>query len=213
MTASVHLGIVPNGCRAVYSADEGAVKVWYTGPHETGHPPAELTVEIRRTRVEDLPEIGGVHRAAFGGRADEARLVTLLHVRNKAPISLVAAERETIVAHVLFSPVELDPAFPRLRLVGLAPIGVLPRYQRRGIGSRLIREGLQLCADAAYDAVVVLGDPGFYAGFGFVGAAENGLQSEFGAGEHFMVVELRPGALRGVRGMVKYAPEFREVGF
>jgi putative acetyltransferase len=138
--------------------------------------------------------------------------VALLHARNKAPISLVAEDRETIVAHVLFSPVELDPPFPHLRLAGLAPIGVLPRYQRRGIGSRLIREGLRLCGDAAYDAVVVLGDPGFYAGFGFVGAAENGLQSEYGAGEHFMVVELRPGALHGVRATAKYAPEFREVG-
>lgn len=137
--------------------------------------------------------------------------MALLHVRGKASISLVAVDRETIVAHVLFSPVDLDPPFPRLRLVGLAPIGVLPHYQRRGIGSRLIREGLRLCSDAGYDAVVVLGDPGFYSGFGFVGAAENGLQSEYRAGEHFMMIELRSGALRGVRGTVRYQPEFREV--
>jgi putative acetyltransferase len=138
--------------------------------------------------------------------------VSLLHARNKAPISLVAVVRDSIVAHVLFSPVELDPPSPHLRLVGLAPIGVVPRYQGRGIGSRLIRDGLRLCGEAGYDAVVVLGDPGFYSGFGFVGAADNGLASEYGGGQHFMVAELRPGALSGVRGMVKYAPEFREVG-
>lgn len=133
----------------------------------------------------------------------------LLHARNKAPISLVAAVNETIVAHVLFSPVHLDPPAPRLKAVGLAPVGVLPRYQRRGIGSRLIREGLRLCADAGYDLVVVLGDPGFYSGFGFVRAAENGLTSEYGD-EHFMVTELTPRALQGVRGTVKYQPEFGE---
>ncbi len=115
------------------------------------------------------------------------------------------------MAHVLFSPVELDPPSPHLRLVGLAPVGVLPRYQRRGIGSRLIRDGLRLCGDTGYDAVVVLGDPGFYSGFGFVGAADNGLANEYGAGEHFMVTELKLGALRGIRGTVTYQREFREV--
>ncbi len=114
------------------------------------------------------------------------------------------------MAHVLFSPVEIVPPAPSLRLVGLAPVGVLPSYQRRGIGSRLIREGLRMCADSGYDAVVVLGDPGFYSEFGFVGAAQNGLESEYAAGEHFMVTELKLGALRGVRGTVKYQPEFRE---
>ncbi len=88
---------------------------------------------------------------------------------------------------------------------------MLPGYQRRGIGSRLIRDGLRLCGDAGYDAVVVLGDPGFYSGFGFVGAADNGLANEYGAGVHFMVTELTPEALHGVRGTVKYQPEFREV--
>lgn len=136
--------------------------------------------------------------------------MALLHARGKTPISLVAEVQGAIVAHVLFSPVDLDPPAPRLQAVGLAPIGVLPRYQRRGIGSRLIRDGLRLCADAGYDVVVVLGDPGFYSGFGFVQAAANGLESEYAAGEHFMVTELKPGALRGVRGTVKYQPEFRE---
>ena len=151
-----------------------------------------------------------MHRAAFGGRAGEARLVALLHARNKAPISLVAVVRGEIVAHVLFSPVELDPPAAGLQAEGLAPVGVLPSHQRRGIGSRLIRDGLGLCAEAGYDVVVVLGDPAFYSAFGFVTAGDHGLRSEYTAGDHFMVTELKPGALRDVQGTVKYQPEFRE---
>jgi putative acetyltransferase len=137
--------------------------------------------------------------------------VELLHASGKATISLVALIHHTIVAHVLFSPVRLDPPAPRLKAVGLAPLAVLPSHQRRGIGSRLVRDGLRLCGDAGYDLVVVLGDQAFYSGFGFVRAAENGLTCEYGD-EHFMVIELRPRALSGIRGTVRYASEFLEAG-
>jgi putative acetyltransferase len=137
--------------------------------------------------------------------------VELLHARGKATLSLIAELQGTVVAHVLFSPVHLDPPHPRFKAVGLAPLAVLPSYQRRGIGSRLVRDGLRLCGDAGYDVVVVLGDPGFYSGFGFVRASENGLACDYGD-EHFLVTELRPRALHGIRGRVKYESEFSDAG-
>jgi putative acetyltransferase len=97
-------------------------------------------------------------------------------------------------------------------MVGLAPVGVVPEYQGRGIGSRLIREGLRVCGEAGYGAAVVLGRPGYYCRFGFERASGRDLGNEYGVDEHFMVVELSNGALNGVGGTVRYREEFREVG-
>ena len=94
-------------------------------------------------------------------------------------------------------------------VLGLAPMAVLPERQRRGIGSRLARRGLDLARDAGFGAVVVLGHPAYYPRFGFVSAATRGLSCEYSVPDDvFMVAELIPGALAGRTGVVKYHPEF-----
>jgi putative acetyltransferase len=71
------------------------------------------------------------------------------------------------------------------------------------------RAGLEWCRQWSYDAVVVLGHTNYYPRFGFVRAKDYGLDNEYGAGDAFMVMELRPGALQGIHGVVRYASEFR----
>jgi putative acetyltransferase len=93
----------------------------------------------------------------------------------------------------------------------LAPVGVLPRYQGKGVGSRLIRAGLVACREAGYDAVALLGEPDYYTRFGFDRASDHGLGNEYGVDEYFMVLGLRSGALDGARGTVRYRPEFDQV--
>ncbi len=169
-------------------------------------------MEIRHAKPEDLESICDVHRQAFGGRDEEARLVEMLYTAGKVPLSFVAVLDGQIVAHVLFSPVTLEPPDAGFHAVGMAPVGVVPAYQNRGIGSRLIREGLQACREAGYDTVVVLGDPAYYGRFGFRRALDHGLGNEYGAEEAFMVLPLREGEGRCFAGTVKYAPEFRGAG-
>jgi putative acetyltransferase len=171
-----------------------------------------MYLEIHPAKVEDWTAIMDVHQQAFAGRIKEARLVELLHVRNKAVISLVAVRDGVIVGHVLFSPVQIEPPQPSFKMLGLAPIAVLPEYQRQGIGSHLIREGLRLCGEDGYGVVVALGDPAYYSRFGFTRARDKGLDNEYHANNDFMVLELQPNALAGIRGKVKYAPEFAEAG-
>jgi putative acetyltransferase len=168
-------------------------------------------IEIRHERPDDYLMVRDVNERAFGGPA-EARLVDMLRAANKVLVSLVALDRDRVVGHILFSPVTVAEAPENFRGVGLAPLSVLPEFQRRGIGSRLIREGLEACKREGYDAVVVLGHIKYYPRFGFSRAKDYDLDNEYNALDSFMVLELQDGVLERIRGLVKYAPEFRDTG-
>jgi putative acetyltransferase len=163
-------------------------------------------LSIRPVTDTELGSICSVHERAFG-RPQEARLVALLHQAGKAVISLVAVSEGVIAGSIVFSAVAIDVS-GELRWLGLGPLAVLPEYQKTGVGSALIREGLRHCTSAGYDVVVVLGDPRYYSRFGFSRGADYWLGNEYGADEAFQVVELRTNALRGIRGVVRYAEEF-----
>ena len=128
---------------------------------------------VRREQPADIAAIRQVHALVFG-RSAEANLVDTLRMRGKVVLSLVAAEGDRIVGHILFSPVTIasdDHTFPA---VGLAPMAVLPEFQRRGIGSLLVKASLVECQHLGYDGVVVLGHPSYYPRFGFVPASRYG---------------------------------------
>jgi putative acetyltransferase len=168
-------------------------------------------IEIRTEESGDAEAVRRVHERAFGQTA-EARLVEMLCENNKALISLVAVIDGQIVGHILFSAVSVSGAPEEFQAVGLAPVAVLPEHQKKGIGSKLIREGLEQCRKAAYHAAVVLGDPLYYSRFGFTCASDYGLENEYGVHAEFMALELKANALTAVTGMVKYQPEFGNVG-
>jgi putative acetyltransferase len=166
---------------------------------------------VRRERPEDIAAIRQVNEQAFG-RPDEADLVDVLRARGKAVLSLVAAEGDRIVGHILFSPVTIDSGDRTFPAVGLAPMAVLPERQSRGIGSLLVKAGLEECRNAGYDCVVVLGHPGYYPRFGFVPASRYGIRSEYAVPDAaFMILAFREEALRDRAGVVKYQPEFHEL--
>jgi putative acetyltransferase len=169
------------------------------------------TIDIRSECDADHAAIRAVVTKAFSSGV-EARLVDLLRQRKKAPISLVANLGDRIVGHALFSPITIESAPEAFRGLGLAPVAVLPDFQRRGIGSRLIREGLERCREGGYDAVVVLGHPAYYPRFGFRTAGHFGLGNEYNAADAFMVLGLKAGITDQIRGLVRYAPEFQELG-
>lgn len=168
-------------------------------------------MEIRAEKNEDLASIRQVNIAAFG-RDNEANLVDKL--RNvPSTFSFVAVTDSKIVGHIFFSPVTLEPKPTRdMLILGLAPLAVLPEYQRQGIGSLLIQSSLQQCQQIGCSAVVVLGHPEYYPRFGFVIASKKGLKCEYSVpDEAFMVLELKNEALRDYRGVVKYRSEFMSV--
>ena len=163
---------------------------------------------IRPERPEDVPLVRAVNERAFG-QPDEAALVDAVRARGERRISLVAVDGERLVGHILFTPVTIR-APDRVRdAAGLAPMAVDPDYQRRGIGSRLVTRGLELCRASGYRSVVVLGHPTYYPRFGFVPARLHGIRFELDVPDDaFMVLELEPGALDGCAGVARYVREF-----
>ncbi len=165
---------------------------------------------IRQEEEQDIVAIRRVNEQGFGGKT-EAKLVDRLRLKGKLALSLVAVEDNRILGHIAFSPVTVSDSFPGSRGLGLGPMSVLPDYQRRGIGSQLVRAGLAVCKKLGYGYVVLVGHPEYYPRFGFVPARPQGLDFEFDVpDEAWMVLELRKGALAERRGTVKYQPEFQE---
>lgn len=152
-------------------------------------------VQVREVAPEDLDGVRAVHDLAFGGAA-EGQLVRRLTEDGLAIVSLVAVEPVTarILGHVLFSELPLVTVDRHIRAASLAPFAVLPDRQRRGIGTELVRRGLQLCRERSVEAVLVLGDPAYYARFGFSVALGELVRSLY-QGPHFMALELTRGAL------------------
>ncbi len=166
---------------------------------------------IRAEQPADLAAIHQVNEAAFGQPA-EADLVDRLRANGKAVLSLVAEDNGLIVGHILFSDVTVETNPQAIKLIGLAPLAVLPVHQRSGIGSQLVSEGLVACWAAGYSAVIVLGHPEYYPCFGFVPASQYGLTSEYNVpAEVFMAVELKDGALTDCHGLARYQAEFSEL--
>jgi putative acetyltransferase len=163
-------------------------------------------MRIRTPLPGDAGAVLAVHRAAFA-REDEARLVASLWASGRSVFEQLAECDGAIVGHVLFSPVRIAEGDDGLA-IGLAPMAVLPDWQRRGIGTGLLEASLRELADTPYRAIVVLGDPAFYARFGFRPAAATGLHDTYGGGDAFMALALREDGLSGYRGQVDYASEF-----
>lgn len=168
-----------------------------------------MTAVVVRPECDgDTPAVRTVHDAAFS-RLDEGRIVDALRVHHATYVGLVAVDDDVVVGHVAFSPATLHCYSALFPIMALGPMAVAPASHRRGIGSALVREGLAACARLGHDVVVVLGHPAFYPRFGFVPARPLGVMSEWDVPDDvFMVAELTPGALRGRRGVVYYAPEF-----
>jgi len=165
-------------------------------------------MRIRREEQADVEGIRELNVAAFGSTT-EANIVDAL--RGDAHVlSLVAEDGDGVVGHIMFSPVQVSEGRD-LSTVALAPLAVAPERQRCGIGSALVRAGLEECRTRGIHCVFVVGHPTYYPRFGFVRASLAGFACEFAVDDDaFMVVELVPNALAGESGTVHFHQAFKE---
>lgn len=191
-------------------------------------------LSIRHEQSADVDAVRAVHDAAFA-RPHEGRLVDALRARSEfdARLSLVAEDVHEaaggdrpqagsapstvalggIVGHVLFTPMRIEgPGRGNYDALALAPMAVVPARQRQGVGSALVRAGLEQCRALGHGVVIVLGHGAYYPRFGFAPARARGIESPFDVTDDvWMVVELIPHALDGVRGTVRYPEPFARV--
>src|SRR3954466_11635845 len=135
-------------------------------------------VFIRREQPGDESGVRLVNEAAFG-RSSEAHLVDRLRSQGAVLASFVASLRGGIIGHVLFSRTLIDAANEPVLSVALGPVAALPANQRRGIGSQLIRVGLEWLRTRGERSVLVLGHTQYYRRFGFSTARARLLTTSF----------------------------------
>jgi len=143
---------------------------------------------IREETESDIESITEVTQQAFENhpfsRNTEQFIIHALRGANALTVSLVAENDGTVVGHIGFSPVTFSDGSENW--YGLGPISVRGAYQKQGIGSSLVNEGLHLIKEADAEGCVVVGDPNYYERFGF--KSPDGLEHEGVGQENFLAL-------------------------
>ncbi len=162
---------------------------------------------IRKEEPQDQDAVHHLNLAAFEN-GPEAVLVDALRSSCKEYLAFVAVKDGVVVGHILFTPVTVDGS--DAMGMGLAPMAVLPSHQRKGVGSLLVRHGLDHLRGTGCRFVIVLGHPEYYPRFGFEPASTYRLVSQWEGvpDEAFMVAVLNAGALPKAGGTARYRDEF-----
>jgi putative acetyltransferase len=135
------------------------------------------TYDIRREGPADRDAVRDVNRAAFADHdAHVAGLVEALRdlISNNSGVSLVAVEGEQVIGHVMFTPSLLDAPRALVTVQVVSPLAVLPAAQRRGVGSALVRRGVEIVVGQGAPIVFLEGNPAYYSRLGFVAAGSLG---------------------------------------
>lgn len=161
---------------------------------------------IREENESDIAKITTIHNQAFNG-LDEEKIVRNLRKNDNLTISLVAEANGKIIGHIAYSPIYSKNK--EIIGIGLAPVAVLPSYQKQGIGSKLIEKGNEIALSKGFERIFVLGDPGYYCRFGFKIAKNYNYFSSFEPeGNHFMVLGKKL-KKEFQRASVHYCKEFK----
>ena len=174
------------------------------------------TVSIRKETPDDYDRVIELTEKAFEtleiSDHNEGKLVDKLR---EAPtfideLSLVAELNGQIVGHILFTPIIIDNGLQQFQSLVLAPVSVLPEFQKLGIGGKLILAGHQKAKESGFHSIILIGHPEYYPRFGYKPASTWGIKThyELPSDDVFMAVELTEGALGNVSGVVIFPPEF-----
>ncbi len=165
---------------------------------------------IREATEADFNDVFSVEKEAFGNDIVANLVKDLLNDPSAKPFySLLAFDNEKAVGHILFTSARLEGRQTAGSISLLAPLAVIPGYQKKGVGGALIKRGLQHLSNTGVDLVFVLGHPEYYPRHGFKPAGVRGFEAPYPIPQEnanaWMVQELRPGAIDAVSGKLRCA--------
>ncbi len=167
-------------------------------------------LEIRKETKSDYDEVYDVIKTAFEtaehSDGNEHDLVVALRKSDNfiTDLSLVAVEDNKIVGYILFTKIKIG----EYEELALAPLGILPKYQKQGIGKKLIEKGHQIAKELGYHYSIVLGSETYYSKSGYSPAINYGIKAPFEVpNENFMAIKLN-NTDKEIIGIVEYAKEF-----
>ena len=168
-------------------------------------------IGIREEQPRDIEAVRELNVWAFG-QAQEADLVDELRQNCNDLLSLVAVIQNQVVGHILFSPATIESRQRMVHGMALAPMAVLPEYQRQAIGSKLVHAGIEKLRILQCPFIIVLGHAEYYPRFGFEPASHHGIRSEWEVEDDtFMILVLNEPEMKSISGVAKYRPEFMEI--
>lgn len=167
-------------------------------------------LEIRKETKRDYEEVYNVIKIAFESAEhsdeNEQDLVVALRSSSKfiPELSLVAIQDNKIIGYILFTKIKIG----EYEELALAPLGILPEYQKQGIGTKLIEQGHKIAKKLGYHYSIVLGSEKYYTKFGYIPASQYGIKAPFEVpNENFMAIKLNDFE-KEITGTVEYAKEF-----
>lgn len=168
---------------------------------------------IRSETPKDFEQIIIVNDLAFK-QPNEGLMISALRKNSKfiPELSLVAEIDSKIVGHILFFPLNIISGEKSYEVLSLAPMAVIPEYQKKGIGKKLVTEGLKKSKEMKFKAILVLGHPTYYPKFGFEPASKWNIKPPINdvPDEASMALELLEGFLRYKAGVIEYPAEYYE---
>jgi len=176
-----------------------------------------VNINIRQETEKDYGSTQAVVEKAFKNveHSDHKEQILVEKLRRSdafiPELSLVAEYNKESIGHIMLTKLSIENEDDIYESLALAPVSVLPEYQNKGIGSKLINQSLKIAKELGYKSVIVLGHDKYYPRFGFKPASIWGIKAPFDVpDEAFMALELEDKSLDGVTGSVVYRKEFFE---
>ncbi len=168
-------------------------------------------MKIRLENKNDFNAIKIVNDKAFG-QPQEGNVINKLRGSDPQVLSFVAEINSQVVGHIFYSTAKIECDNKKIVGLGLAPMAVLPEYQKQGIGKMLIKESLSAITKKYIPFIIVLGHADYYPKFGFEKASKHAISCQWNGipDEAFMIMILDKEKMSGIHGIAKYRAEWNE---